>query len=191
VGPDLGKAAVSIDGVRRGTFDAYAARADFGVRRTFDGLGPGSHTITIRVLGRARASATDTQVVVDAFRAGGKLVSNPDLRATWGTVGRGGASGGSLGSSDLARSSSEVRFRGSGIKWFTYRGADQGRAAVYVDGLRVRTVDNFAPSPRFEVARSIGGLAEGVHTLRIVVLASARPAATGDLVSIDRFSVVP
>jgi GH25 family lysozyme M1 (1,4-beta-N-acetylmuramidase) len=191
VGPDRGKAAVSIDGVRRGTFDAYAARADFGVKRTFDGLGPGSHTITIRVLGRARSGATDTQVVVDAFRAGGKLVSNPDLRATWGAVGRGGASGGRLGSSDLARSSAEVRFRGSGIEWFTYRDADQGRAAVYVDGLRVRTVDNFAPSPTFDVARSITGLAEGVHTLRIEVLATARPAATGELVSIDRLSVVP
>ena len=191
VGPDRGKAAVSIDGVRRGTFDAYAARADFGVARTFDGLGPGSHTITIRVLGRARASATDTQVVVDAFRAGGKLVSNPDLRATWGTVERGGASGGSLGSSDLARSSAEVTFRGTGIEWFTYRGTDQGRAEVYVDGLRVRTVDNFAPSSTFDVARSITGLPEGVHTLRIVVLATARPAAKGALVSIDRFSIVP
>jgi GH25 family lysozyme M1 (1,4-beta-N-acetylmuramidase) len=191
VGPDRGKAAVSIDGVRRGTFDAYAARADFGVSRTFDRLGPGSHTITIRVLGRARASATDTQVVVDAFRAGGNLVSNPDLRATWGTVGRGGASGGSLGSSDLARSSAEVRFRGTGIEWFTYRGTDQGRAEVYVDGLLVRTVDNFAQAPTFDVARSITGLAEGVHRLRILVLATARAAATAELVSIDRFSVVP
>ncbi len=190
VGPDRGKAAVSIDGVRRGTFDAYAARADFGVRRTFDGLGPGSHTIKIRVLGRARARATDTQVVVDAFRAGGKLVSNPDLRATWGTVGRGGASGGSVGSSDLARSSAEVRFRGTGIEWFTYRGTDQGRAEIYVDGVRVRTVDNFAPGPTFDVSRSVTGLSEGVHTLRIVVLATARPAATGALVSIDRFAIV-
>ena len=191
VGPDRGKAAVSIDGVRRGTFDGFAARADFGVQRTFDRLGPGSHTITIRVLGRARASATDTQVVVDAFRAGGKLVSNPDLRATWGTVGRGGASGGSLGSSDLARSSAAVTFLGTGIDWFTYRGTDQGRAEVYVDGLLVRTIDNYAPGPTFDVARSITGLPEGVHTLRIVVLATARPAATGALVSIDRFSIVP
>jgi GH25 family lysozyme M1 (1,4-beta-N-acetylmuramidase) len=191
LGPDRGKAAISIDGVRRGTFDAYAARTDFGVGRTFDGLGAGSHTITIRVLGRARASATDTQVVVDAFRAGGKLVSNPDLQATWGAVERGGASGGSLGTSDLARSSAEVTFRGTGIEWFTYRGADQGRAEVYVDGLRVRTVDNYAPAPTFDVARSFTGLPEGVHTLRIVVLGTARAAATGKLVSIDRFSVVP
>ena len=124
-------------------------------------------------------------------RAGGKLVSNPDLRATWGAVERGGASGGSLGTSDLARSSAEVSFRGTGIEWFTYRGADQGRAEVYVDGRRVRTVDNYAPSPTFDVVRSITGLPEGVHTLRIVVLATARAAATGELVSIDRFSIVP
>ncbi len=191
VGPNRGKAAISIDGDPHGTFDAYAARADFPVPRTFDGLGPGSHTITIRVLGRARASATDTQVVVDAFRAGGELAANPDLRATWGTVGRGGASGGSFGSSDLRRSSAEVRFRGTGIEWFTYRGRDQGRAEVYVDGLLVRTVDNFAPAATFDVARSITGLPDGIHTLRIVVLATARAAATGELVSIDRFSIVP
>ncbi|HKN80592.1 MAG TPA: GH25 family lysozyme, partial [Actinomycetota bacterium] len=191
VGPDRGKAAVSIDGVPHGTFDAYAARPDFGVPRTFDGLGPGAHTLTIRVLGRARASATDTQVVVDAFRAGGKLVSNPDLRASWGTVERGGASGGILGSSDLGRSSAEVTFRGTGIDWLTYRGTDQGRADVYVDGLLVRTVDNYATAPTFDVARSITGLTDGIHTLRIVVLATARPAATGALVSIDRFSIVP
>src|SRR6185436_15650341 len=72
---------VSNDGVAKGTFDQYAARAAFGVARTFDGLGSGEHSITIRVLGRARGRATDTQVVVDAFRAGSTLVSNPDLDA--------------------------------------------------------------------------------------------------------------
>jgi GH25 family lysozyme M1 (1,4-beta-N-acetylmuramidase) len=191
VGPNRGKARVSIDGSAKGTFDQYAARPAFGVTRSFDGLGPGEHSITVRVLGRARGRATDTQVVADAFRAGGELVSNPDLDATWGVVERGSASGGSLGSSDLARSSAEVTFRGTGIDWFTARGPDQGRAEVYVDGLLVRTVDNYATSPTFGVARSIGDLADGVHTLRIVVLATARPAATGALVSVDRFSIVP
>ena len=191
VGPNRGKAKVRIDGVAKGTFDQYAARPAFGVARSFDGLGPGEHSITIRVLGRARGRATDAQVVVDAFRAGGELVSNPDLDATWGIVERGSASGGSLGSSDLARSSAEVTFRGTGIDWYTAQGPDQGRAKIYVDGLLVRTFDNYAASPAFGVARSIAGLADGVHTLRIVVLATARPAATGALVSVDRFSIVP
>ncbi len=166
-------------GVAKGTFDQYAARPAFRVVRIFDGLGPGEHSITIRVLGRARGRATDAQVVVDAFRAGGKLVSNPDLDATWGIVERGSASGGSLGSSDLARSSAEVTFRGTGIDWYTARGPDQGRAKIYVDGLLVRTVDNYAASPAFDVARSITGLADGVHTLRIVVLATARARGDG------------
>jgi GH25 family lysozyme M1 (1,4-beta-N-acetylmuramidase) len=190
-GPAHGKAAVSIDGASSGTFDQYAARPRFRVARTFDGLGPGSHTITIRVLGRGRASASDTLVAVDAFRIGGKLVANPDLRATWGSVAKAPASGGAVASSDLGRSSAELTFRGTGIDWFTYQGPDQGRAEVYLDGLLVRTVDNYAASPIFGVARSFTGLTDGVHTLRIVVLADARPAADGTLVSVDRFSIVP
>ena len=190
-GPAQGKAAVSIDGTSRGTFDQYATRAGFKVARTFDGLGRGAHTIRVRVLGRGRASATDTQVAVDAFRTGGRLVANPDLRATWGVVEKGQASGGSLGSSDLARSSAKLTFRGTGIDWITYQGPDQGRAEVYLDGLLARTVDNYTASPAFGVARSFTGLADGVHTLRIVVLGDARPAADGALVSIDRFAIVP
>ena len=190
-GPSQGKAAVSIDGTSRGTFDQYAASVGFGVARTFDGLGAGPHTITVRVLGRGRASATDTQVAVDAFRAGGHLEANPDLLATWGTVEKERASGGSLGSSDLARSSAQLTFSGTQVDWVTYRGPDQGRAEVYLDGLLVRTVDNYAATPTFGVVRSFGGLADGMHTLRIVVLGDARPAARGTLISIDRFAIVP
>ena len=191
VGPAAGKATVRIDGTTEGTFDLYASRADLRVGRTFDGLGAGSHTITIRVSGRARGSASDTQVVVDAFRAGGHTFSNPYLRATWGNVQDANASAGGLWSSDLAGSSVELTFSGSVVDWVTYRGPDQGRAKVLIDGLEVRTVDNYAAEPAFEVTRSFAGLSEGVHTLRIVALGDARPASDDELVSVDGFSVVP
>jgi hypothetical protein len=55
----------------------------------------------------------------------------------------------------------------------------------------VGTVDNYAASPAFGVARSFTGLADDVHTFRIVVLGDARPAADGALVSIDRLAIVP
>ena len=45
VGPNRGMAKVRIDGVAKGTFDQYAARPAFGVARSFDGLGPGEHSI--------------------------------------------------------------------------------------------------------------------------------------------------
>lgn len=189
-GPTYGKAAVSIDGISHGRFDQFGPQAAFGVARTFDGLEPGAHTIAIRVLGRSRASATDTKVAVDAFRVGGDLTVDPELELSWGDVEAAEASGGSVSATDLARSSAELTFRGTGVQWFTQRGPDQGRAEIYLDGLLVRTIDNYAPSPAFGVERSVTGLADGVHTLRIVVLGDARRAATGALVSIDRLSVV-
>ena len=191
VGPAAGKATVRIDGTVEGTFDLYAPHKDLRVGRSFDGLGGGPHTITIRVLGRARGSASDSQVVVDAFRADGRTVSNPDLRTTWGSVAAAGASAGTLWSSDLSRSTVELTFSGTAVDWVTARGPDQGRAEVSIDGLVVRTVDNYAAQRAFGVARSFGGLSEGVHTIRIVVLGDARPAAKDELVSVDGFSIVP
>ncbi|HET8526343.1 MAG TPA: hypothetical protein VFM81_06850, partial [Actinomycetota bacterium] len=70
-------------------------------------------------------------------------------------------------------------------------GPDQGRAKVSIDGVVVKTVDNYAAQRAPGVTRSFTGLSEGVHTLRIMVLGDARPAAAGELVSVDGFSVVP
>jgi GH25 family lysozyme M1 (1,4-beta-N-acetylmuramidase) len=191
LGPAAGKANVRIDGASKGTFDLYARHADLRVGRTFDGLGPGPHTISIRVVGRARDAASDTQVVVDAFLAGGHRSSSPDMRTTWGKVAAAGASAGSLWSSDLKNSTVELTFSGTAIDWVTARGPDQGRAEISIDGLVVRTVDNYATQTAFGVVRSLTGLSEGVHTLRIRVLGDARPAAKDELVSVDGFSVVP
>ena len=189
VGPAMGRAAVAIDGVGRGTFDLYGPRLVFDVARRFAGLAPGTHTITVRVLGRRSANATDTQVVVDAFQAAGGVVADPEIDLAWGGVDAPQASGGSLATSDLARASVTFVFRGTGVDWYTARDPRQGRAEIYADGVLVRTVDNFAANPVFGVVRSVGGLADGVHTLRIVVLGAGRPAADGTFVSVDRFVV--
>jgi hypothetical protein len=85
----------------------------------------------------------------------------------------------------------EFTFRGTGVSWYTIRRRDQGRAEIYVDGVYVRTVDGYLPDPTFGVARSVTGLTAGIHTLRIVVLGQARPAAAGALVSVDRLVVLP
>lgn len=189
-GPAHGKASVTIDGVSRGTFDLFGPTTEFRVARRFTGLERGPHTITIRALGRGSAKATDTQVVVDALEAGGDLVANPRLETSWGTVRASQASSGSLSASDLARASVTFAFRGTGVEWYTVRDRFQGRATIYVDGISVRTLDNFAEDPTFGVVRSVAGLADGVHTLRIVVLGEGRPAADGTFVSIDRFVVL-
>jgi hypothetical protein len=189
-GPSQGKAAVSIDGVSLGGFDQFGARPDFRVARGFAGLARGPHTIVIRVLGRGSRSATDTQVVIDAFGFGGEVVDDPEPWMAWGSVDASRASGGGLDRSDVEGASATFTFRGTGVAWYTVRDRRQGRAAMYLDGALVRTVDNYAATPTFGVARSVSGLADGLHTLRIVALGEARRAAKGSFVSTDRFALI-
>ena len=144
-----------------------------------------------RVLGRPGGNgAADTQVAIDAFRAGGKIMWTPTLDAAWRKVHVAGASGGSVVQTDQARSSMTFVFRGTGVSWQTVRGPAQGRAQIFVDGVLVKTVDNYADRPTTGVARSITGLADGVHELRIVVLGEARPVAKGAFISVDRLMVL-
>jgi hypothetical protein len=190
-GPAMGRASVLVDGSRVGTFDQYAPGPGFQVARTLTKLPRGEHVLTIRVLGTASAAATGAQVVVDAFGTpAGGVVRNPDPTVTWGTVRAPGAGGGAFAATGQRRASVELTFSGTGVEWTTVRGRDQGRAEIWVDGALVRTVDNFARGRVLGVVRSVTGLADGEHTLRIVVLGEGRPAAIGTLVSVDGFSVL-
>jgi GH25 family lysozyme M1 (1,4-beta-N-acetylmuramidase) len=183
-GPAQGSASVAIDGEHVGTFDGYASRAIFAVRHRFTGLARGSHVVTIRALGRASRAASDTQVTVDAFGVHGVIAKTPVVDAGWGRDG-------DVARSDLARSSVEVTFRGTGIDWISSRGPDGGKAAISVDGVLVREVDGYAPSHEAGVVRAVDGLAPGIHTLRIVVLGEARGASRGTFVTVDGFVVLP
>jgi GH25 family lysozyme M1 (1,4-beta-N-acetylmuramidase) len=190
-GPVFGKAAVSIDGRAKGTFDDFAPTYAYKVGRTFRGLDAGAHTITITVLGqKGSTQATDTRVAIDAFTAGGKTVWTPTFAATWRKTRLAGASGGSVAVSDLAGASTTFTFHGTGVQWGDAHGPFKGRAEIYVDGALVRTVDDYAGSVSVST-RSITGLAEGVHTLRVVVLGEGRPAAKGTEIALDDFIVVP
>lgn len=190
-GPAQGRAAVFIDGRWVGTFDQYSRRHVLGVERRFADLGPGRHTLEVRVLGKRSAAASDTLVAIDAFEVGGDRVPTPELELSWGTTRDARASGRGFVASDAKGAALELTFRGTGVEWATVRGPRQGRAAIYVDGALVRTVDNFARETTFGVARTVSGLPEGDHALRIVVLGEARPAAGDTLVSVDGFSVIP
>jgi GH25 family lysozyme M1 (1,4-beta-N-acetylmuramidase) len=188
-GPAHGKAAVSIDGRGVGVFDQHASRTTFGATRSFDGLASGWHTITIRALGTG--SGKDTLVAVDGFAVGKQRFWTPELEHGWRTVTAPEASAETYTASDVKGASAEVTFRGTGIEWTTVRNANQGRAQIYVDDTLVRTVDNYASKPFFGLTRTISGLTEDVHVLRIVVLGEARPRAKGAMVSVDGFSILP
>jgi GH25 family lysozyme M1 (1,4-beta-N-acetylmuramidase) len=190
-GPDQGRAAVRIDGKPKGVFDQYATHRDLKFARTFKRLRRGWHTIIVTALGTHAKAASDSQVVVDAFGVRHDVLANPTGTWTWRRDDVRGASGGRVAMTDVAHAQATFRFRGTGVEWYTAVGPNNGRAAMYVDGSLVRTVDNYAARAQGNVARSVTGLADGVHTLRIVVLGESRPKADASLVAVDRLVALP
>jgi lysozyme len=183
-GLGMGEASVSIDGQREGVFDLRSRASAFGVNERFDGLGPGAHEISIRVLGR---DGDEAPVIVDGFRLRHGLVPSPTLDARWATR---ESDGERAAASAIAGASAELTFRGTGLVWHTISGPEHGRAAIWVDGAYVRTYDTGSMTHVAD-ATVIRGLDDGVHTVRIVVLGSA-VASDGETaaIAVDGFTVV-
>jgi hypothetical protein len=66
-GPDHGRVRVLVDGVKMGVFDLYSPDYHTSVVKTFGGLGPGPHTITIVALGSKNAASSGTIVAIEGF----------------------------------------------------------------------------------------------------------------------------
>jgi GH25 family lysozyme M1 (1,4-beta-N-acetylmuramidase) len=110
--------------------------------------------------------------------------------AAWSQVKVAAASGGSYAVAAAEGAAVRMSFDGTGVDWITVTGPNRGRAQVFVDGNLVRAWDLYAPDRTFDVTRTIDGLADGPHLLRIVVMGRHRPASNGSLVAIDRFDVI-
>jgi hypothetical protein len=65
-----------------------------------------------------------------------------------------------------------------------------GRAEVWMDGVVVKTVDLYAPARAFATVPLASGLADGPHTVRVVVLGRHRAASSGNAVVVDRWVVI-
>ena len=188
--PQMGKARVSIDGISHETFNGYAATVHVGVAHVFGHLGPGSHTITITALGSKSSSAIGTRVVVDAIRDAGVLRRSPKPRAgTWSRVSASGAGGGSHVVNSVPGATASLTFTGTGASWTTVLGPSMGRAQEWVDGSLVRTVDLSSPLRTYGAVRTISGLSDRTHVLRVVV--TGRPGAhgTGTSVAVDGWMI--
>jgi hypothetical protein len=187
-GPNQGMARVTIDGVGKGTFNQYAPTNHFKVPRKFTGLAAGPHTISIIVKGRKGApGGTGSFVSVDAFRAGGNLISTPASTYAWRNVANASAQGGSFAKSDVHGSTVTFSFRGTGVEVYTFIAPDQGKAAISLDGAKVKTIDDYAKTAHFGIRWSLTGLMPGVHTVKITVLGKKRAASAGRSIGVDAF----
>ena len=63
-----------------------------------------------------------------------------------------------------------------------------GKAKVYVDGVLKTTVDNYGKRSGWNLRRTVTGLSDALHTVKIVVTGKRR-ASAGTMVVVDRWLV--
>ncbi|PDV97447.1 FG-GAP-like repeat-containing protein [Candidatus Chloroploca asiatica] len=174
-GPSYGRAEVLIDGVSQGEIDLYS-RVN-GLRSVaYANLGPGPHTIEVRVLGSRNPLSGDNWVNLDYLDAwdgtsmpeGTFEETDPrvGLSGSWFTRSDGEPSGGSYlnGYTDLA--SAWFPFTGDSVGVQLMVGPNYGRTHVRVDGQSLGLVDLRADTVAPKVF-AFEGLGDGPHVLQI------------------------
>jgi GH25 family lysozyme M1 (1,4-beta-N-acetylmuramidase) len=185
-GPAMGNAAVAIDGLPVGTIHGYARSFRAGVADRLTHLGAGDHTITVTVAGTSSTKATDTRVGVDALRWEGITRQDPrPASGTWASRANPSAGGGSYVLSDVPGATASLRFTGTGVTWITARGPSGGRAEIWIDGSLVRTTNLYTSSRVFGVQRTVTGLSDASHLVKIRVAGTRSADATGTSVVVD------
>jgi len=101
---------------------------------------------------------------------------------TWSTASYASYSGGRVKYATRAGASATVTFSGKGIAWIGPVGPTRGTARVYIDGKAVATVD--LRRSTFQARKLVfsKALADGPHTMKIVVTSSGRPVAIDNLI---------
>ncbi|HEU0132332.1 MAG TPA: hypothetical protein VFQ85_15200 [Mycobacteriales bacterium] len=189
-GPNQGTADVYVDGVKRATVNNYAATTTYRVPRPIVGLTAATHKLRVVATGKKGSTkGTGTFVSFDAVKVGSTLTANPTLTYSWRSAPVSAASGGFLAVADLANEQATLQFRGTSISWWTSTGPNRGKASLYVDGVLKATYDNWAATTAYNVRRTVTGLSDQVHTVKLVVLGTHRAGATGNLVCLDRWTI--
>jgi hypothetical protein len=99
------------------------------------------------------------------------------------------ADGGAYVVSGIEGARSTIRFDGTSISLRTITGPAFGKAQVWIDGVLKKHLDLSAASTTYGVLRSVGGLADRVHTVRLVVVGVHGMLGSGANIAIDGWLV--
>jgi GH25 family lysozyme M1 (1,4-beta-N-acetylmuramidase) len=188
-GPTFGRARIEIDGRYRTTIDRY--RPSFAVvPRTFTRSGRGAHTLQVSIVAPGPGHPGGVGTGVDGIAdVNGTRRAPAGAAARWGAETAASAVGGRYVASGVAGARASFRFRGPAVTITTATGPRFGKAEIWVDGTLRRRLDLSAATTTFGVARTIGGLTDRVHTVRIVVLGQPGKTGSGTAVAIDGWTV--
>ena len=194
-GTTLSKADVYVDGVLKCTIDLANSVVLYQQKVFSTGdLADGSHVVKIV---RSASDATSKFISFDAVDVQGTLVplstryEQADIHivkvGAWSDFTKSAASGGSYGRSSTSDASATVYFTGTHLDWIAMKGSTTGIADVYLDGVKVTTINLAAPSRTYNVSVwSTGTLSHGSHNVRIVRNSAS---ATGKYLTLDAFDV--
>jgi len=160
------------------------------VPRTFTGLRRGAHTLQVSIVAAGPEHPGAVGTGVDAIAdVNGTRRGPAGAAARWGAEIAASAVGGRYVASGVAGARASFRFRGTAVTITTATGPRFGRAEIWVDGTLKRRIDLSAATTTFGVTRTVGGLADRAHIVRVVVLGLPGKAGSGTAVAIDRWTV--
>ena len=123
--------------------------------------------------------------LVDAQQEGSAAIN---YSGTWAQQSLTAAYGGSVAYASTKGSAAQLTFTGQDVAWVSTKGPNMGKAAVYVDGRLVRTIDLYSSTAQSrKMLFSQSGLPAGSHTLMVQVLGTKSSASSGSRVDIDAF----
>jgi hypothetical protein len=101
------------------------------------------------------------------------------------------AFGGAQRRASAAGNRATFTFTGRSVGWATTRSPGHGRAEIWLDGAKVRTLDLYAPTTRArQLVFAWNDLPNTQHTLEIRILGTKNSVATGTRVDVDVFVVL-
>jgi len=119
---------------------------------------------------------------------------SPSVRytGTWNVGARGEYSGGGIRhASSVGRKASLRVTDATDLAWVTTRGPDRGKAEVWVDGVRKKIIDLYAPSLAYrQVVHATSFASAGTHRIEVRVLGTRNPSSDGTRVDIDAFESI-
>jgi hypothetical protein len=193
-GPRQGRASVSIDGVDQGSFDAYAPKPG-PMQWDFNGLTPGSHRLSIRVMKPVSPSSDRRHVSVDAFSVDGGAPMKQEAVGvsydSWRTALDPSASRGSyLWSSRIGATLSLRGVTGPG--WYYLFARVSPDAGDMYDGLLDEdTGKDFLFSYNTAFLGFGARVLPGSHTMSVTIAATSDRASSGHVVGVDVLKVEP
>ncbi|OCT15422.1 hypothetical protein A8709_15185 [Paenibacillus pectinilyticus] len=204
IGPknvDLGITQVYIDGVLSASVDMYASSwLKQQVLYSNTSLSNASHTIKLVVTNTKNAASSGYYSSVDAFSYDAPVVTttlttvhdtDPGITysGTWTYGSAAGYENSDQHYSNTNGSYAQFTFTGTAIQWIGPKNVDCGISDVYIDGVKVASVDMYASTLRMQqVLYSNTNLTNASHTIKVVVTNTRNSANTMNYYSsIDAF----